>query len=141
MICPPGKAMSFHKKETEKFDLVATPEGRLRSGRRRRASAWSSASSAGGQPWASSRWRTSACRCWPPRTRRRSPTARRWCRQAAKQKLKYIVECDTKNRSTGFFCNTQPSKKIKLKDILEEKTQPLGVTPLKLKNSRNKLIC
>ena len=26
MICPPGKSMSFHKKETEKIELVARPE-------------------------------------------------------------------------------------------------------------------
>ena len=25
MICPPGKSMSFHKKETEKIELVARP--------------------------------------------------------------------------------------------------------------------
>ena len=25
MICPPGKSMSFHKKETEKNELVARP--------------------------------------------------------------------------------------------------------------------
>ena len=26
MICPPGKSMSFHKKETEKNELVVRPE-------------------------------------------------------------------------------------------------------------------
>ena len=29
MICPTGKSMSFHKKETEKIDLVARPDMNL----------------------------------------------------------------------------------------------------------------
>ena len=29
MICPPGKSMSFHKKETEKIKLVARPATQL----------------------------------------------------------------------------------------------------------------